>query len=199
VTSARVQQVTAQCATPSQQPANHIWLARIVQAQRAGQSCLPVYLGLTENEYAQLMRKHFPVQPEQGVTDSNDFDPLAQERAQLRTELLVMRNDEWQELRALLLAGRRGRGVDEEWIASIVAAGCLGGSHLWRDLGLASRLDLRELLVHNFPLLAMRNVLDMRWKKFFYKQLCEQEGGHVCRSPSCDICPTFQDCFGEES
>ncbi|OCR22599.1 iron-molybdenum cofactor biosynthesis protein NifQ [Pseudomonas syringae] len=180
---------------PSQRRANRMWLARIIQAQRSGQSCLPFHLGLAEDEYAQLIGEHFP---EQAGATSKGLGLLAHECAELREELLMMRNDEWQDLRGLLLAGRRGRGVDEVWMASIVAAGCMGGSHLWRDLGLASRLDLRELLVHNFPLLAMRNVLDMRWKKFFYKQLCEQEGGYVCRSPSCNICPTFQDCFGEE-
>ena len=83
-------------------------------------------------------------------------------------------------------------------MAPIVAAACLGGDHLWRDLGLASRQQLRELLQHNFPQLAQRNVNDMRWKKFFYKQLCEQDGGYVCRSPSCEQCPTHHDCFGEE-
>jgi nitrogen fixation protein NifQ len=181
--------------SPGQRRANRVWLARIIQAQRTGQSCLSFHLGLAEHEYVQLISEHFPEQI--GVT-SKDFGPLAHERTQLREELLRMRNDEWQDLRTLLLAGRRGREVDELWMAGIVAAGCMGGSHLWRDLGLVSRLDLRELLVHNFPLLAMRNVQDMRWKKFFYKQLCEQDGGYVCRSPSCDICPTFQDCFGEE-
>ena len=36
--------------------------------------------------------------------------------------------------------------------------------------------------MHNFPQLARRNTQDMRWKKFLYKQLCEQDGGYVCRS-----------------
>jgi nitrogen fixation protein NifQ len=178
----------------AQRRANQEWLSHIVHAQRAGRSCLPFHLGLDRQTYKRVVAEHFPVQ--RGAGDNTQG--LMRECNQLRQELLQMRLDEWQELRALLLAGRRGSDPDEEWMASIVAAGCLGGDHLWRDLGLSSRLELRELLVHNFPLLAMRNVADMRWKKFFYKQLCEQDGGHVCRSPSCDICVTYLDCFGEE-
>ena len=116
----------------------------------------------------------------------------------LRQQLLELRRDEWQEIRDLLLNSRRGEDTAEIWLTNIIAAGCLGGNHLWRDLGLPSRAALRDMLLHNFPVIALRNDRDMRWKKFFYKQLCEQQGGYVCRSPSCDQCPTYQDCFGDE-
>lgn len=165
---------------------NRAWLEQIVRAQRSGRGCLPFHLGLDARAHAALVRAHFP---ELGDAAGDD----------LRQELLELRRDEWSDLRDLLLSGRRGRDPGEAWMAAIVAAGCLGGDHLWRDLGLASRLELHELLTHNFPHLAMRNTQDMRWKKFFYKQLCEREGGYVCRSPSCEQCPTYHDCFGEET
>lgn len=173
---------------------NLAWLEQIVLAQRSGHSCLPLHLGLDAQTHAALIQACFAEHAGRYL----GAPPLAAERDQLRAELLELRRDEWQELRELLLAGRAGR-AGEAAIAAVVAAACLGGDHLWRDLGLASREQLRELLEYNFPRLAARNVNNMRWKKFFYRQLCEQDGAYVCRSPSCEACPTYHDCFGEES
>ncbi len=173
---------------------NLAWLERILRAQREGRSCLPFHLGLDEKTHAALIQAGFP----ERAAEYLGAPPQAAERDALRAELLELRRDEWLELRDLLLAGRAGRD-GEAAMASVIAAACLGGDHLWRDLGLASREQLRELLEFNFPQLAIRNVNNMRWKKFFYKQLCEREGGYVCRSPSCEACPTYHDCFGEES
>lgn len=170
------------------------WLEQIVLAQRQGRSCLPFHLGLDAQTHAALIQVCFP----QLARQYGSAPALAEECNALRAELLELRRDEWQELRDLLLAGRRGRD-GEAAMAAIVAAACLGGDHLWRDLGLASREQLRELLEYNFPRLAGRNLNNMRWKKFFYKQLCEQDGGYVCRAPSCAHCPTYHDCFGDES
>jgi len=184
-------------ATPqsSHQFGANTWLEQIVQSQRNGLSCLPFSLGLDEQSHAELIETHFPELA--GQTSAN-LGSLAHERSELREDLLEMRRDEWEELRDLLLEHRNGNAPDEVWLASIIAAACLGGDHLWRDLGLESRQHLHDLLMHNFPRLAERNVRNMRWKKFFYKQLCEQDGGYVCRSPSCEKCPTYHDCFGDE-
>lgn len=182
-------------AAPAPLDPNPAWLAQILAAQRAGRSCLPLRLGLDQADYAALLDAHFPALA--GALGA-PADGLLDDGHALRQELLELRRDEWQELRDLLLAGRRDNQPAAAWLAQIVAAACLGGNHLWRDLGLASRLQLRELLQHNFPQLARRNVHDMRWKKFFYKQLCEQDGGYVCRAPSCEQCPTHHDCFGDE-
>jgi nitrogen fixation protein NifQ len=50
----------------------------------------------------------------------------------------------------------------------------------------------------NFPTLAAKNVHNMKWKKFLYKQLCATEGVYVCRSPSCEVCADYDACFGPE-
>jgi nitrogen fixation protein NifQ len=65
-------------------------------------------------------------------------------------------------------------------------------------LGLWARSDLSALIGFNFPELAARNVHDMKWKKFLYKQLCEAEGIYICRAPSCSVCVDYHKCYGPE-
>ena len=163
---------------------NARFISQIHAAQQAGHTCLPDQLGLSTQDFRQLIARHAAAVTEQG---------------HLRQQLLELRRDEWQDLVNLLLQHRAHRYSSENLMAHIVAAACMGSEHLWRDLGMQSRDQLRQLLTLNFPTLVQRNDRDMRWKKFFYKQLCEQEGGYVCRSPTCEQCPTYHDCFGDES
>ena len=108
------------------------------------------------------------------------------------------RGDEQAELIALMRSHRAGKSLSELWIASIVAGACLGSDHLWQDLGLWCREDLSNLMQRNFPALAAKNVHNMKWKKFLYKQLCMAEGVYVCRAPSCEVCADYSACFGPE-
>lgn len=84
------------------------------------------------------------------------------------------------------------------WLAHVVAVACLGERHLWQDLLLPSRKELSLLLETWFPMLAARNVHNMKWKKFFYKQLCERAELMICKSPSCAACTDYAVCFGPE-
>lgn len=84
------------------------------------------------------------------------------------------------------------------WLAAMVARRALKPGHLWRELGLTSRGDLSRLLHRHFGALAAKNVKDMKWKKFFYRQLCADEGIFVCKSPVCDDCADFALCYGPE-
>ncbi|MBL8330748.1 MAG: nitrogen fixation protein NifQ [Rubrivivax sp.] len=79
-----------------------------------------------------------------------------------------------------------------------IALACLGDNHLWQDLGLPSRESLSMLLKSWYPDLVAKNTGGMRWKKFFYKQLCERESIDICKSPSCAICEDYRQCFGPE-
>ncbi len=167
-----------------------VLLSVLWHAQQAGDGCLPWQLGLGETAYVAMARRYLPAMALQAGARN--------ERGELRQALLDMREDEWNDIRGLLLSGRRDNHVIEEWLAAIVSAACLGGNHLWRDLGLPNRLVLGALLKRYFPGVADKNVHDMRWKKFFYKQLCEAEGGYVCRSPTCEQCALYAECFGDE-
>lgn len=192
-----VEQLSRELLAAARGTASDALLARIVAAQRSGRSCLPLHLGLDGGGFSALMQRHFP-----GCLfwlALHSGHERAWQCGNARQQLLEMRRDEWRELRALLLQGRRGDDMAEVWLADIVAAGCLGGDHLWRDLGLRSRAQLSELLHGHFPGVAQRNQRDMKWKKFFYKQLCETGGDYVCRAPSCDQCAAYAQCFGPES
>jgi nitrogen fixation protein NifQ len=179
------------------QAANQGYVARLLSSQRSGNGCLPFYLGLAPADFEAMMRTCFANDPEL-LALASESSALALERGEMRQQLLDLRHDEWLELRDLLLVHRSGVNAMETSLAAIVAAGCLGGAHLWRDLGLVSRSQLSELMWHNFRGLAERNVQDMKWKRFFYKQLCEGQGSYVCRAPSCQQCAAFKDCFGPE-
>lgn len=100
-----------------------------------------------------------------------------------------------------LLVRERTPGLDieaAERVAGLIAAGCFGEQHLWRDLGLSSREELRAMLEAAFAPFAAGNTRDMRWKKYIYRRLCRWEGFHTCRAPSCSECDTYEECFSPE-
>lgn len=160
-------------------------LAAMLASRCVGEGEMPYRLGLDPDDYERMMAAHFPsVQlPISFMARSDDF---------------ADRRDESEELSALLLSHAVDGSEESHWMAGILVAGCMGGNHLWQDMGLWSRKDLSALIRNNFPELAARNDRDMKWKKFFYKQLCIAEGIHVCRSPSCEVCPDYNDCFSSE-
>jgi nitrogen fixation protein NifQ len=106
--------------------------------------------------------------------------------------------NEFPDLLQLLLDHRTVADEHHRNVAHLVATACMGGDHLWQDLGLPDRKALSALLSGSFPALAAKNTGDMKWKKFFYKQLCEREGINACRSPSCAACCDYALCFGAE-
>ncbi|MGF1640072.1 MAG: nitrogen fixation protein NifQ [Rhodospirillales bacterium] len=103
------------------------------------------------------------------------------------------------DLRRLLLDHRSSGAREEEWLAAIVARRSLGPNHLWQDLGLFGRDELNRLMDRHFRRLKRLNSGDMKWKKFFYRQLCERDGVAVCRAPTCDACVDIGLCFGPEA
>jgi nitrogen fixation protein NifQ len=114
---------------------------------------------------------------------------------------MVARADEVDDVLALLLDHadpEAGSAEQRHRVAWAMACACLGDGHLWEDLGLASRASLSSLMAHWFPALAARNTQHMRWKKFFYKQICEREALPICRAPSCAVCSEQGVCFGPE-
>jgi nitrogen fixation protein NifQ len=106
--------------------------------------------------------------------------------------------DEFEDLLRLFMEHRSDDSRLSLWLAHAITACCMGEEHLWQDMGLPNRQALSDLLARHFPALFARNTGGMRWKKFFYKQLCERNGAFVCRSPSCAECSEYVNCFGPE-
>ena len=164
---------------------NDFYLARILSSWVLDEGALPARLGLSAENFQNLVAKHFA--NHQILVNVNNKADVEQERI-----------PEWEDLVELMLEFRANNDPSEEWIAQIVASACMGLDHLWQDLGLWSRGELTEILNLNFPELAKCNDKDMKWKKFLYKQLCARDGTYVCRAPSCDVCADYNVCFGPE-
>ena len=165
------------------------WLEQIIIGHFLGKTALPYKMSLTVGEFQELMDRLGPcnISLESPIEDDD-----------VRETLLQLRFDEWNEIKELLLQYRTVENTESEWLSKIIAAACLGSNHLWKDLGLNNRDKLSRLLSENFNELFIKNNKNMKWKRFFYKQLCEQEGAYVCRSPSCEECTAYQQCFGPE-
>lgn len=146
---------------------------------------MPDDFGLGEEEFNKLLAFHFP-----------RLNPSSLSRPGRNND--VSRDDERDDVFKLLYGNRLELHESEVWMARIVASACQGQDHLWQDMGLWSRKQLSELLLRNFPDLAGRNVNNMKWKKFLYKQLCNAEGIYTCRAPSCEVCTDYDNCFGAE-
>lgn len=161
-------------------------LAQMLATHYSGGGSLPTGLGLVAAEFAALLQRHFP--------DAKTLDGFQPVLPTWDLRLL----EEREELVRLLRGHRANQDESELWISEIVAAGCMASDHLWHDLGLWSRRELSALMARNFPTLAARNDRDMKWKKFLYKQLCQQEGVYLCRAPACELCADYAHCFGPE-
>lgn len=170
-------------------PSSHA-LACMLDSLSQGQGDMPTQLGLKEVDFQALLQFYFPnwylslnLNIFENTINTIDNSPYL---------------DELVDLQRLFLIHRIDNSVEREWIANVLAVGCMASRHLWQSLGLWQRTDLSALIAHNFPTLAAQNDKNMKWKKFFYKQLCLGEGVYVCRAPSCSACGSYADCFGPE-
>jgi len=108
-------------------------------------------------------------------------------------------DDETAIVRDLLLMNRSSDSETSRWLAAMIARRAMEPNHLWEDLGLRDRSELTRLLARHFAPLAARNTGNMRWKRFFYRALCESDGFVMCTTPICTDCRDFELCFGDES
>lgn len=183
--------------------------ATMIASQAVGMGALPPWLGLAPAAYRCLLEYHFPgigidrvghldlgLGGERGGSFAGlDRVALSGLAPNLRP---ADREEEHEDLVRLLLMDKAGESPSEVWMAHVVAAGCMGRQRLWQDLGLTDRAVLNALMRRNFPSLAARNVKDIKWKRFLYKQLCEAEGIFACRAPSCEACTEHHVCFGPD-
>ena len=151
----------------------------IAQAERSGRR--PWIRGLSDARFKKLLNEYFYTQAltNESISTARDMD-------------------EFEDLAGLLLEYRAEPSEPLAWLALAIASAAMGENHLWQDMGLPSRKVLSQLMTTCFPGLAARNVGDMKWKKFFYRQLCERANVPICKSPHCAECCDYHICFGPE-
>lgn len=140
--------------------------------------------GLAPDEIAVLASRHFPATGKSVLAVCSGRAAPADSEEMLLLDLLLGSADMQLEFAPQM--------------AKMVVRRSMQDNHLWQDLGLFSRSELSRLLRRYFPELAAGNTNDMKWKKFFYRKLCEGEGSVLCTAPSCRQCADFADCFGAE-
>jgi nitrogen fixation protein NifQ len=166
-------------------PVAHALAGAIASAARGVIQAPSPALGLDGERFKALLARYFP---------KLDQQICAQHCEGCRP----LRSDEFDDLVTLLLDHRSHTGEETEWLAHAIASACMGGDHLYQDMGLPNRQALSDLLSEHFTRLFNKNVGNMKWKKFFYKQLCDQAEVKVCQAPSCQVCNDYLSCFGPE-
>lgn len=168
----------------------------IMRAQLSGNIVLPHGLGLSKANYKTLRKALDDKDLIHKEIEWHKEDwTFIRERAEFCAQMFAMKSDECNELIKLLSHHRNKQDPSSEQMAVVVATASMAQFHLWESLGLPDRTQLGQLILHNFPTLYALNSNNMRWKRFFYRQLCEQGGDYICKAPSCQECRSFKECF----
>ncbi len=148
-----------------------------------GEGCHPeMALGLTSQQFISLWRNYFP-DIDLDVAASKVSSASDPELVNLLLGFVSASEEPVNELSGSLLA-------------RILAARAARPGHLWVAMGLFERAELGAAIRRHLPALFAANHQGMRWKRFFYKQICEQQGGMLCKSPVCGECSEYELCFG---
>ena len=144
-------------------------------------------MGLSCEVFTELLDNYFPAASCEIVDDRfrerYSVDPL---------------ESEFEDIVEVLLDHRSSDDRRIEWLAYAVASGCMGSDHLYHDMGLPNRQALSSLLERHFTALFCKNVHNMKWKKFFYKQLCDRAEIIMCPTRNCMTCIDYKNCFAPE-
>jgi len=160
-------------------------LALSLWEAEAGRLSVPDAVGLDGDELAELASEMFP-------HTTAVFTRLRGYECSPPTEDEVC-------LRDLLCRSVTDGTKFQYQLAHMVARRCMRPNHLWQDLGFRNRRELGWLMTRHFESLAGRNRADMKWKKFFYRTVCRDDGYMLCAAPSCAECDDFDNCFAEET
>ncbi|MEQ9859915.1 nitrogen fixation protein NifQ [Pectobacterium cacticida] len=164
------------------------WLRRLVSLHLAGRSHFPPQMGLDDAAWQALLQYTGHTAPM--------LSTWQLEQQKLLGLLQQTRTREREQLARWLSQSQVPEAAP---MHALIATASMGFDHLWQDLGLDSRAELRDLMADCFPELVRLNHQNMRWKKFFYRQQCIGSLGEiVCRSPSCNECCEWNTCFAPE-
>lgn len=142
-------------------------------------------LGLQEDEKIALQQQFFP------DWDADSWASLIVPETKPFPEI----NTDVQEL----LRSHSGPDNDSSpaslWLVKVLAARAALPGHLWVAMGLFERPQLSAAIRRHLPKLFAANDKNMRWKRFFFKQVCDMNGGTLCKTPNCGECSDYALCF----
>ncbi len=167
----------------------HVFACLVAAAAQDG-GCLPAALGLEEQEFADLWQHFFP----------QVASPSCAEQESAAGNASGPRNQDVREL-VLSYVPTQGDGLPEPkalWLAKILAARAALPGHLWVAMGFFERPQLSAAIERYLPGMFAANHQKMRWKRFLFKQICDMNGGLMCKSPNCGECSDYTLCFGED-
>jgi len=160
-------------------------LATALVEVESGEASITEATGLGVAALIDLLDTWFPGAPRARFRLDGVAAPVVEMEEDLLRDLLESHRDD-------------GAGPAGAVLAAWIARRAMKPDHLWQDLGLFDRGELNRLLARHFPGLHAGNTANMRWKKYFYRRLCEAEGFALCTAPSCAVCGDFASCFGAE-
>jgi len=143
-------------------------------------------LGLTERALGQMLVTLFPAFDPSRL---GDFAPEAQQDPPEINRDLVQLLSDYHPHPCSDLAN---------WLTAALAARASHPGHLWVAMGLFERPELSAAIRRHLPALAAANNQNMRWKRFFFKTICDLNGGTLCKSPNCGVCSDYALCFAPE-
>lgn len=146
-------------------------------------------LGLTPHELTAILTTYFP---------TFDQSVLAEHAAKTATAPAIN-----PDILKILLShvpcdATGGMLRTSEWLAQIIAARSAHPGHLWLAMGFLERPELTAAIRRHLPTLAAANSNGMRWKRYLFKQVCDLNGGVMCKSPNCGDCSDYALCFAPE-
>ncbi len=168
----------------------HVFACLLAAAEKES---VPLHqaLGLTKRELNQLFATLFPL-----LDDETLFSDPA-----LKTSSPPEINPDLQTLLQsyVVLEDHNWKSLLANCLAQALAARAAHPGHLWVAMGLFERPQLSAAIGRHLPALLVANKQRMRWKRFLFRQLCEQTGGIMCKSPVCGDCSDYALCFAPEN
>ena len=147
-------------------------------------------LGLTDRDISALLKKFFPRAEPDLLQKHNKAELL--KPPEINEEVLGIL------LEYVPTTLGQHDNLVSVYLCHILAARAALPGHLWVAMGLFERPELTAAIRRHLPSLAEANSQNMRWKRYLFKQVCDRNGGTMCKSPNCGVCSDYATCFADE-
>ena len=147
-------------------------------------------LGLTDSDLSSILKKFFPCAERDLLQKHNKAEFL--KPPEINEEVLGIL------LEHVPTTFGQYDNLVSVYLCHILAARAALPGHLWVAMGLFERPELTTAIRRHLPTLAEANSKNMRWKRYLFKQICDRNGGTMCKSPNCGVCSDYAICFADE-